>query len=643
VKTKAIALILSVCVLFGAFSLPASAAPALEGAVAKTIAALPAAVNQTLVAPAQAAAGWAEDVYEEFIGFVTLPVRTIASPRGFFIALDLGVSRLIKTILTFIETLIPPARARDDLRDFTGEGFLPGHDTFIETAAADARLSLGYASESILPADFGEKGYRMGGYDFNKFATETYDDLRVRTVVIDDGSGRGAIAFAVLDVIGLANEDVRAIRARLKDLTGSGAVAAINVSATHTHSAIDSQGLWGNDLLRLIPQNILSAYLPGLVPPVQGIDPAFLEAMVTQTEKAIRTAYAQMEPGTLYCAKKSAPQYFSDKIDPFIYDEHVYRLRFAPDAASARQTILASFGAHPERVGMITDDNPGNVVSADFVPYIEKIVNEKGDSNFLYLQGMVGTRVGAEVGAACDGMPYNRLEGTQRFGQEMGYFLLGMTQEATACAALYADQLAADRARIAQYGSDPADYSLWYENWQPVNEEAIAPYANIALREVLVEVKNPILKAAGKLWLADNKMIVDHLTGQTYTLTEVGYLELGDSFKALLQPGETSPELLLGGTNLTADGSVTGKAFPLLPLRESVGEELIVMDLMNDSIGYIIPDNDSTNLLLRYVDGKFTDTGSLGANLNDSLLLSFSTGIASTMLGAFLALLADAK
>ncbi|MDR3312934.1 MAG: hypothetical protein LBS96_00580 [Oscillospiraceae bacterium] len=638
-KKRILALALCLSLLFAGASLPASAAPIpLEDTAAAAIAALPDSLTSALLGPGQAVAGLLGDTVQELTDLLTLPLATLFSLRGFFIALDLAVSRLVKVILTAIETLLPPARSREDVRSYTSEDFLPGHTSFLTAPAAGNRFSLGYASESILPADFGEKPYRMGGYDFNKFATETYDDLRVRTVVLDDGSGRGAVAFAVLDVIGLANADVRAIRAQLRDLTQSGQLAAINVSVTHTHSAIDSQGLWGNDLLQMIPRNILAAFFPSLLSPVQGIDPTFLETIVEQTEKSIRSAYANLEPGTLYFAKKNAAIYFSDKIDPFIYDENVYRLRFQPDAAASRPTVIASFGAHPERVGMITDDNPGNVVSADFVPYMENVVDGVGGFNFLYLQGAVGTRISANTGPSSDGIPLNRLEGTQRYGQEMGYFLLGMTQDEAACAALYAPQLAKDQALIDARDAKAEDYSPWYADWQSVDEEEVEPYLNVALQEVLVEVKNPILKAVGKLWLADNKMVFDHLSGKTYTLTEVGYLEVGGSLKALLQPGETSPELLLGGSNLTAEGSVTGKAFPLQPLRESVDENLIALDLMNDSIGYIIPDNDSTNLLLRYIDGQLTDTGSLGANLNDSLLLSFSTTVASTVLGAFLEL-----
>ncbi|MDR1928214.1 MAG: hypothetical protein LBQ33_06210 [Oscillospiraceae bacterium] len=634
-KKRILALLLCLTFLFAGAAIPAQA----ESSAVNTAAALtlPDAVKDGM-GLFHAVENVIADAAEDIKDVVTLPPATLFSIRGFFIILDKVMSQLIKVLLTTIETLLPPVRHREDAKDYTSENFLPGRET-LQTQAGDQRFSLGYASESILPADFGEKPYRMGGYDFNKFATETYDDLRVRTVVLDDGNGQGAVAFAVLDVIGLANADVRAIRAKLKDLTGSGALASVNVAVTHTHSAIDSQGLWGNDLFALLANNFGSAYLPSLIEPMQGVDQTFLQTMIDQTAKSIRDAYGRLEEGTLYLSKKNAKGYFSDKVDPYIYEENVYRLRFQPDALSSKPTLIANFGAHPERVGLITDDNPGNVVSADFVPYIEDIVDDLGGYNFLYIQGPIGTRISADIGPASDGLPWNRLDGTKRYGYEMGYFLLGMTKTEAECAALYAAQYAKDLALIEEHGvAQGAAYTLWYKDWVAAEETPVDAFLNVAHKEFLVEVKNPVLKAAGKLWLADNKMLYDRATGKTYTLTEVGYLQLGNSLKILLQPGETSPELLLGGSNLSAEGSVSGKAFPLAPLRETFGETVIVFDLVNDSIGYIIPDNDSTSFLLRYVDGQLTDINSLGSNLNDALLLTFSTKVASTVLSNFLEL-----
>ena len=581
-KCKALAIVLTLALLL---SLTAPAAAAKEPLIPEPY--VYGGVNAV-----QGAALQMLDAFQDTLDIARLPLGTLFSQRGFYIVLSTLVTRLIQMLLTGVESLIPTARPRETVKNYASEDFLPGYEKFSDKKG---KFSLGYDSRSVLPADFGEKGYRMGGYDFNKLSTETYDDLKVRTVVIDDGTGRGAVAIACLDVIGFANADVRLVRAKLRDLVDDGTLVSINVAVTHTHSAIDSLGLWGNDLLRLIPNNIAAAYLPWIFKPMQGVDQTFLDTMVKQTADSIRAAAKARQPGTLHYATKSMEGWFGDAIDPRVIDETLYRLRFVPDNGS-RQTIIANFGAHPESIGVITDDNPGNVVSGDFVPYIEETINKEGKANFLFLQGPIGTRINANIGKATAGIQgLNRLQSTQTYGRAIGREILDMK-----------------------------------------GEVKVAPVLNVAHQEILLEGKNPVLKAAGKMWLADSKMIVDRWTGRTYILTEVGYLELGN-LKFLLQPGETSPELLLGGPNITAAGSVTGKDYPLAPLRESI-PGLIVLDEMNDSLGYIIPDSDSTNLLMRYIDGELTPQGSTMANLNDALLLTMSNRVASDLGRAFLEL-----
>jgi len=98
----------------------------------------------------------------------------------------------------------------------------------------------------------------------------------------------------------------------------------------------------------------------------------------------------------------------------------------------------------------------------------------------------------------------------------------------------------------------------------------------------------------------------------------------------ILMPGETAPELIIGGKTMTSQGSCSGEDFMFKPLRDIVGENLIVFDVMNDATGYIIPDNDCGIGTLRYYDGRFMyDTNGM---------LSFSNKAASTFISNFLEL-----
>lgn len=97
------------------------------------------------------------------------------------------------------------------------EDFYAGMETFVDQAQAGAVWSLGYDSESILPDDFGkDMKYARGSYVPWWYSTEIYtdedgvdEDIRVRTIVLNDGSGRGSAVFCVIDCIGISNTDIR--------------------------------------------------------------------------------------------------------------------------------------------------------------------------------------------------------------------------------------------------------------------------------------------------------------------------------------------------------------------------------------------------------------------------------------------------
>ncbi|MBQ2811661.1 MAG: hypothetical protein IJE63_00300, partial [Clostridia bacterium] len=111
--------------------------------------------------------------------------------------------------------------------------FLEGTAQFIDEAEAEY-WSVGYSKEILTPDDIDSHRYFLGGY--LKFpaqeATGVIDDISVRAVVLDDNSGRGAVAFAWVDTVGLMNADIKDIREKLSDITGEDGLIAINVGST---------------------------------------------------------------------------------------------------------------------------------------------------------------------------------------------------------------------------------------------------------------------------------------------------------------------------------------------------------------------------------------------------------------------------
>ncbi|MBQ8574945.1 MAG: hypothetical protein IJ447_02730 [Clostridia bacterium] len=523
---------------------------------------------------------------------------------------------LITIVGKALNLVIPATPALNPYEDFNLDeygNFYEGMDEFIDAPVEGAQWHLGYAQESILPDDFGEVPYTMGGYGLMAETTETFDGLWVRTIVLNDGSGRGNVVFCVLDAIGIANADVRLIREAVADFAEANNIVSINVGVTHTHSGIDLQGVWDNTVGNVLSNITLGSL--GLTELKSGVDRKFLQTIIDQTAKSIKDAYADMEAGTLELAKMDiGADYLRDRTAPYNYDGNLYRLEFTPDDVTETPTIITTFGVHPENSGY-----GHTVISADFIPYAEEVVNKAG-YNFIFIQGAVGTITYAR-GETNDGLDLSRYEEAVRYGYEIGYMLLGMTKTEEECEAL--NFALGDYLGVAEYG-DSEDYSIWYEDWVPVEEEEVAPFLNIKNKQYVIEVSNVLMDIIGKVGITDYFFLYDSATGKYYEVTECAYMELGDSLKVLISPGEHYGEMLMGGDGL--------EDFEYDSYREMFGENVIVFDLMNDAIGYIEPDPEFVMAGMKYSEenGEYdTDTW---------CLISFGEHTASKVAGEFVSL-----
>ncbi len=559
--------------------------------------------------------GPAGELGDKFESLSSTSIKTI-----FMNTLARVVNTLSNVLITVlgkgINLFIPKTPALNSYADFNLDeygNFYAGMDEFLDEPAAGARWSLGYAQESILPDDFGTVPYTMGGYGLMAETTETFDGLWVRTIVLDDGSGRGKVAFCVLDAIGIANADVRLIRAAVADFAEANDIVSINVSVTHTHSGIDLQGVWDNTVENVLNNITLGAL--GLTELKSGVDRKFLQTIIDQTAKSIKDATADMKTGELTLAKMDiGADYLRDRTYPDNYDENMYRLEFTPDKAGATPTIIATFGVHPENSGF-----GHTVISADFIPYTEEVLNAAG-YNFIFIQGAVGT-ITYDRHYSNDGLDLTRYEEAVRYGWEIGYFLLGMELTEAECKALNFEL--GDFLGVAEYEGQEG-YTVWYEGWTPVEEEVVKPMLNIKHMQYVIEVSNVLLDIIGKSGITDYFFLYDDATGKYYEVTECGYMELGDSLNILISPGEHYGEMLKGGKGL--------ENFEYESYRDMFGENTIIFDLANDAIGYIEPDPEFVMAGMKYdekADEVDTDTW---------CLISFGEHTASAVAGKFVEL-----
>ena len=476
------------------------------------------------------------------------------------------------------------------------ENFYPGMENFISEPQGDKVWSLGYGKASILPEDFGEKRYAKGAYlpyvygnEMYKDDDGNYEDLMARVIVMNDGSGRGNVLFISVDAMGLANSDVRLIRAALKEIAEKNNIVSINVSCTHIHTGIDSQGVW-TDPLGCILNNTLTDNVK------YGVPREFIDSLVKGSVEAVKEALNDMTTGKMYYSSIDIEQYLFDRTAPISYDTNLYKLEFVPFNTNKTPTVVATFGCHPESASFDWNQDESDPLNfdrkftADFIWYTEKLMNSAG-FNFIFIQGNVST-VSSSRHFSNDELDGSAHFGAMRYGYEIGYVLLGMTM--TESERITLNTMTGDKLGVEEYKNNE-DYTVWYGGLPTVNKVEVKPILNVKSKQFTVQIENNLIALLGKTSVADNLVLKD-MRNNYYTVSEVGYLEIGDNMKVYMSPGETFGELLFGGSG--------AKGFPMPTIREYTGEDIIIMDLMNDAAGYVA--NEANYVMAGYQYNELT-------------------------------------
>ena len=516
------------------------------------------------------------------------------------VAITKSLAVLLKGVLGAVNLPVLDNPSFVDEKDYQNTDFYEGSGEFVDEAAAGSVWKLGSSWVSLVPDDYKTHNYYLGGFimienGFVNKVGDVADDMRARVIALDDNSGRGVSLFATVDCIGMTNNDIKEIRKLVAKTFAEKypdvKLASINVFSTHTHSGIDTEGLWTNTLPKAL-KNLMVRPFGGQME--QGTDKAFMDALYTKVAGAMEKAYENMKPGTMtYAVKDIGPDYFSNKNrgQASDIDTRLTRLMFTP-ADGSRSTVIVNLGAHPDVAGLPLSDgvNKGRTISGDYVYYIGEYLNSCG-YDFMFFNGAIcGIYFGRGPSNDNQNMTY-RWEQSRRYGYEIAKMTLGMTktkEEIMADPDLY-DQALIDK-ETAEAEANGGGYTLWCENWEPVTETPVEPFFNVRLATVMVPVTNPLIQLAGKLNLANYTVIKSGFMKYRINV-EIGYLEFGRQLKVCMVPGELCADLIAGGSSTTAEGSFSGEDFSAPVLKEIFGD-VTVFGLANDAIGYIVPDND---------------------------------------------------
>ncbi len=434
------------------------------------------------------------------------------------------VRGLILTLFSIVLVFVPDSMFTN-IAD-TAEFMLTGDESFSYNGE---KWTVGFGKECLTPDNISDETYYIAGYNTNNPAKSVLDDMYAKAVYLDDNSGRGGVIICAVDCVGISRSDINDIRQLVIESGKMPDVKSINICATHTHSAIDTQGLWG--------KNFLS----------DGKNDEFMQSMKEKTAQAIISAYSDRKDGKLYFGTAQAENLLTDTRDPVDFDATVTSIRFEPYDGT-KDTYLINFGCHAEMLGSKT-----TAVSADFPAYMTKEIDERtGGADVLFVNGAIGGLItGSEIDTFLRGEPEFCIEHTIEFGKNVAELVLSVD-----------------------------------------NEVAITPSVNIKTTAIEIPCDNTALLLVRFFGVLNNDISKDK-DKNISIISEVSYMELGNKQIGIFMiPGELSPELV-SGNFLSADKSANGFEAQYTPLADmSKCERSFVIGLCNDELGYIIPEND---------------------------------------------------
>ncbi len=396
------------------------------------------------------------------------PILSSGNPIGILFA-DI-VDTLLRILTDFLAGLFGNGPGFVDPDDEKTEALIQSNfndgigPVFQKEAQSGAKWRLGYANASLIPEDYDNGTYYIGGYISleNGFTNVVEgiaeipgigkDDMKVRCMAIDDNTGRGTVLFAVIDCIGITNADIKDIRALLADYAAMHNIEAINISSTHTHSCIDTEGLWTKNIAKLVSNGVISGtQADGKLQ--QGTNPAYMAWLKERVADALIAAHRDIKAGSLtYTTKDLGQDYFQNKNRPssgeivgvdtegnLIIDSssdgfrteiamtNIERFIFTPEDTTATPTMIINLAAHPDVAGLPTESNSGREISGDYIFYCEKLLNEAG-YNFIFFQGAIAGIYMSRTVTGDNVETKQRVEESQRYGYELARIALSLNK-----------------------------------------------------------------------------------------------------------------------------------------------------------------------------------------------------------------------
>ena len=273
---------------------------------------------------------------------------------------------------------------------------------------------------------------------------------------------------------------------------------------------------------------------------IDGKNSGYQQNLIKAAEAAGREAVAGRTGGTLYYGAVDTAGMYRDSRDPQVYDSNLYQLRFSPESGNPGLRMYF-YGAHAEALR-----GANSRLSRDYPGLLCDGVTEATGDQAIFFPGAIGGLIM-----------------TKAFVPD-------------------ADSGPGAEENLLITGEKLVEYALSIEQ-----EVAVAPRMKLSRVEFTVALDNPVFLLYRLLGILDNRAVKAESATGYGVRTELSVLLL-DKIGLCLVPGEIFPELVYGGS-LQQEMDPT----PLAKTAEAYGvEQLLVVGLSNDEIGYIVPPSD---------------------------------------------------
>jgi len=384
-------------------------------------------------------------------------------------------------------------------------------------------------------------GIWLAGFHGNRPAQGIQDDIFAVAMVIQQGSQK--IAIVSLDAIGFMREEVLDVKKMLPNSLG---ISDVIIHSTHNHEVPDTQGLWGPSFTK------------------SGVNLDHQKFVKHQIVDSIINAEKNLTLSDMYSTNIDEENNFFGIVDtrsPIIRDRGIRSVIFTHAGSLSIIGTVINFANHSETMWSqnlkITADWPGVVRQA--------IENGRKFTDIESSAGLGGTCLvlNGNIGGLLTTLPE-----TPVYSHDTNQWITGATFE---------------KVRAQGYGIARSVENAWIDGNFVKSDNNVLKYEK---RVFDLPINNSKFILAKKLGI-----IRRDIFGQSpfLTKTEVSLLKLGD-WQMLNIPGELYPEIAIGGVESPKYGDFPGPILETKPLRSMMsGKTNFIVNLVNDSIGYIIP------------------------------------------------------